>query len=363
MFANVLLQCLIASGITAFASTSKGQSRFLARKEENSSAKKVIFVHDACIDDFMCTTILGNAHRAGEIEFLGSVVINGDSTLPYSVDLTYKMHKALGIMDVPISLSNARLFNAFPWGYRSDTMNMYNLSTVGAVDVDVPAQYTDGDAWLATTLENAEDNSITIAHVATMTNMGELFKKQKRLASKVKEIVWMAGAVNVPGNLDKSQYQGFNDLAEWNVYGDPYNAAWMMENTQIPIKLFPLDISNKVPVAGEFMDDLKAAGENPSNEAVYNILFQAYATFAAPQPFYRLWDTAAITYIVRPEFYDEPQALKLTCVTDWTNQGWLAQEGQVNATFWREVQVFFNYTTAGESDFFRYVAQQAAGGA
>ena len=58
------------------------------------------------------------------------------------------------------------------------------------------------------------------------------------------------GAVTVPGNLldptVSSELTIWNDKAEWNVYSDPFAAAYIFENTSIPILMFPLDISDQV---------------------------------------------------------------------------------------------------------------------
>ena len=79
---------------------------------------------------------------------------------------------------------------------------MDSLDVMQAVDADIPSEYPDGNAWLEETLENAPPGSITLMWVAGVTPLQELFTKKPYLADKVKRMVWMAGAIDVPGNLE-----------------------------------------------------------------------------------------------------------------------------------------------------------------
>ena len=94
----------------------------------------------------MGTILLADMHKKGKIEFLGEIMLNGDSVLPYSMEvrgllgscpeqlvlvisltlsiqwtleqIAYKLHDMMNINDVPLSLSKARMHNAFPYCYR-----------------------------------------------------------------------------------------------------------------------------------------------------------------------------------------------------------------------------------------------------
>ena len=79
----------------------------------------------------------------------------------------------------------------------------------------------------------------------------------------------MAGAVDVPGNL---RVHGFSDdaknrFAEFNAWIDPI-ATKMVIESGIPIKLIPLDITNKAPLTEDFLDRFKA---KTSGEAAITI--------------------------------------------------------------------------------------------
>ena len=117
------------------------------------------------------------------------------------MDLVYKFRELYGA-DMYVGLSPSRMFYPFPWIYRADSYSMDSLDVMQAVDADIPSEYPDGNAWLEETLESAPPGSITLMWVAGVTPLQELFTKKPYLADKVKRMVWMAGAIDVPGNLE-----------------------------------------------------------------------------------------------------------------------------------------------------------------
>ena len=346
------------------------------------AAKKVVFIQDACLDDFLAIAALARAHKDGDIEWLGDIVVNADSVLPQSMDITYQFHQALKVSDVPVSISkSSRLFNAFPWTYRNDTWSMAQLDSIKTLadQIDLEwttyEQYPDGDEFLKTLLMEAEDDSITILTVATQTILEPIFKETPALQKKVKEMVWMAGAINVPGNTDNSMYghgySGMNHYAEWNVYGDAFAAQYVLSTAPYPVKMVPLDVCDKIPVCRTdcaaypdptCTDDMLSCNfiqimnrsmpglpEVCPTPLVYQALVEAYTKFAAPAPFYRLWDSAATAYVLKPELFLDEGLTPLATITDWGYEGWLAQPGQAEAKGltpppYKNVTAFFNLT-------------------
>jgi purine nucleosidase len=367
--------------------------------------KKVIFIQDACLDDFLAIAALARAHKAGEIEWLGDVVVNADSVLPQSMDLTQTFHHDLGVTDVPVLLSRVRLFNAFPWLYRNDTWAMTTLDSIKAAMAEAeengglqytsmdcggcPEEYPDAHPWLVNTLANASDGSITLLTVATQTILKPVFEEHPELQAKVKEMVWMAGAINVRGNTESSSepwaighgYSGMNEYAEWNVYGDAYAAKWVLEHASFPIYDIPLDVCDKIPVCNEVscefielmngsISDPLITGPDCPNGLIFDALNAAYAKFAAPAPFYRLWDSAATAYVLRPDLFLDEGETPLACITEWSYEGWLAQPGAPTSKgleepeIYKNVTVFFNLTSPADetrNELYKFLASAACG--
>lgn len=373
-----------------------------ATGSKNSSMKKVVFIQDACLDDFLAIAALARAHKDKEIEWLGDIVVNADSVLPQSMDMTYQFHQALGVSDVPVSISKSRLFNAFPWTYRNDTWSLAQLDSMKDLANQYNAiwtsyeQYPDGDEFLEKLLKKAEDDSITILTVATQTILEPIFKKNPKLQKKVKEMVWMAGAVNVPGNTENHMYghgySGMNHYAEWNVYGDAFAAQYVLSSAPYPVYMVPLDVCDKIPVCrtdcAAYPDDtcttdmlscnfikimnrsMPGLPETCPQPLIYQALADAYEKFAAPAPFYRLWDSAATAYVLKPELFLDEGVTELATITDWSYEGWLAQPGEAEAKGlkdlppYKSVTVFFNLTAPLQktrNELYEFLATAACG--
>ena len=84
--------------------------------------QKVLFNHDAAIDEFMAALLLTTME---EVDYLGSVIMNADCIYTYAMQAQWKIQEYLGINQKknPITLSRARQWNPFPWQYRGDCNN------------------------------------------------------------------------------------------------------------------------------------------------------------------------------------------------------------------------------------------------
>lgn len=317
----------------------------------NASGKaKVIFAQDGSVDDYMGTIILAEMHKKKKIDFLGEIVLNGDSVLPYSMEITYKFHALLGIADIPVLLSKARMYNAFPYCYRRDTMNLANIDTLAEFSCPMPKEPLDGDEWLREQLQSAGEKSITYVCTASLTNLADVLQSSPELERKIGSIIWMAGAINVKGNLDREIYKGWNDKAEWNVFADPLAASWIFEHTAIEMNMFPLDIADKAPVDGQFMIEVEQQTSrecsDPNRAMLNDIVYKAYKDICVSQPYYRLWDTVAVAFLAMPELYASPERMQLAVVTTSEQEGWTAVRGSgVESSYWREVKVFMDFSS------------------
>ena len=147
-------------------------------KPDPPEVPQVIFVHDAVLDDFLGETLVMDAHAKGDINLLGSIVVNADSVPPTSFELVKKFRSAFYGSDAPtgnaVTLTEARLFNPFPIDYRRDSWKMHNLPVMQSIPPAefLPSCIGSGDAWLEETLEAAADNSITLLQVCGVADPG-----------------------------------------------------------------------------------------------------------------------------------------------------------------------------------------------
>mmetsp|Transcript_11574 Transcript_11574/g.29893 ORF Transcript_11574/g.29893 Transcript_11574/m.29893 type:complete len:137 (-) Transcript_11574:748-1158(-) len=125
--------------------------------------------------------------------------------------------------------------------------------------------------------------------------------------------------------------------------------------------MFPLDISNQVPVAGTFMETLQAALTNASQEAnatsdalLIELMYAFYEEIALPAPMYRLWNTVVVGYLspaLQP-YYAPPEVMNITIVTDFEDQGWTKKQdlGGGDGAIYRSVPVFMSFTSEEDKD-------------
>jgi inosine-uridine nucleoside N-ribohydrolase len=97
--------------------------------------------------------------------------------------------------------------------------------------------------------ESAE--KVTILALAPLTNVALAVLLDQEFKERVKEIIFMGGAVNVPGNV--------NPNASFNVATDPY-AAYIVYHSGIPIIQIGLDVCDQVTQDWEDMDTIERSG-------------------------------------------------------------------------------------------------------
>ncbi|SCX80285.1 nucleoside hydrolase [Desulfoluna spongiiphila] len=157
--------------------------------------------------------------------------------------------------------------HTFPQPFKDD-MN----SVMGLLGPLTPAIIPDTDtrhAWqfLADTLENAEDKItlLCLGGFTTPARMLDAFPSAR--LDRIEEMVAMAGAVHVDGNVallnnarkewDQGPAYATNHGAEWNVFVDSLAARRIVGST-IPLTLVPLDACNHVLLGPDMAEAITA---------------------------------------------------------------------------------------------------------
>jgi purine nucleosidase len=307
----------------------------------------VILVHDAAIDEFMSVLLLTTMP---EVDLLGIVVVNADCLAAPAMSVSWKLN-AFTRQSIPVGLSNARGLNPFPWEYRGDCVKVDELAILKsyAPNPEWPP-YPDGDVLLTQLLSQAT-TPVTLLVTSPLTPVAHVLQKNPALAKNVARLVWMGGAIDVGGNLDPSTVPPptWNPYAEWNAFWDPDAVSWVFQNTQFPIVLFPLDITNQAAITPAFMDSLAQQAKSASYSA---LAYQSYY-LVATEAFYDMWDVVTTCWLTRADLFQPPSTLRLTIDT--------ALGGPMGtlrvAPAGREVSVVFNFADDG-TGFYDYVLQQ-----
>jgi inosine-uridine nucleoside N-ribohydrolase len=179
----------------------------------------------------------------------------------------------------------------FPDEWRASSDDMYGVVLPPVVGTEFPKP---GEDLLAEVID-AAPSPVTIVALGPWTTLQDLFAAHPSTLARVAGIHAMAGAVDVPGNMEVAGLVPADGI-EWNVGADPDSVADVLA-LDVPVSFVPLDATNDVPVpadiAGRLGEDHAAAGAD--------IAYETYARtpyLATPGNFW--WDSTAAVALIDP---------------------------------------------------------------
>jgi purine nucleosidase len=257
------------------------------------SKQLVLMDHDGGVDDYLATMLLMTMDH---IQLLGVVVTPADCYGEPAVSATRKILDLMKSSHIPVALSTVRGINPFPRLYRRDSFIVDHLPILNQNEtISTPLLTQPGQDFMIQVLRDAPE-PVTLMVTGPLTTIAVALDKAPEIEAKIQKIVWMGGALNVIGNVEKSLEPGQDGSAEWNVYWDPISAARVWES-QIEIIMCPLDLTNNVPVTSEVVYKMGRQRYYP----ISDLAGQCYA-LVIPQDYY-FWDVLATAYLAHPEFY------------------------------------------------------------
>jgi purine nucleosidase len=270
----------------------------------------VLLDHDGAVDDFLAVMLLLTMEH---IEPVGIIVTPADCYIQPAVSATRKILDLMGKSHIPVAESTVRGINAFPYLYRRDSFVIDNLPILNQRNTyTTPLRNESGqDFMIRAFLEASEP--ITLLITGPLTNLAYALDKVPDIYTKIRRLVWMGGALNVSGNVEKNWESGQDGSAEWNAYWDPEAVARVWESP-IEIIMCALDITNNVPVKPEFVQKI-------GKQRQYNIsdlAGQCYALVISQD--YYAWDVLATSYLGHPQAF-ELKELQTEIIAKGTSQG------------------------------------------
>lgn len=300
------------------------------------TSRAFILDHDGGVDDYL-TVLLALTYERSRLG--GIVVTPADCYIEPAVRATRKICDLAARDDVPVAESTVRGLNPFAREARRDSFSIDMLPILNEqAEIRTPLVEGTGQSWLAEQLADAEE-PITLLVTGPLTTVGAALDLRPAVEEKIERIVWMGGALRVPGNVDPWFEGGQDGSMEWNVYWDPV-AADRVFNTGIPIAMCPLDLTNRVRMTTEFLHTLGRNRRHPFSD----FAGQCYA-LVAHQTYY-FWDVLTAAWIERPDLY-ELHTEPIRIVPTGHSQG----RTVVDESDGRPVDVFADVDLAGFYDF------------
>lgn len=274
------------------------------------SKQPVLLDHDGAVDDFLATMLLLTMEH---VEPIGIIVTPADCYPQPAVSATRKILDLMGKFHIPVAESTVRGINPFPQLYRRDSFAIDNFPILNQTETYTTSLLTQpGQDFLIQALRT-NPTPVTLLITGPLTNLAYALDTAPDIEAKIERLIWMGGALDVPGNVEKNWEPGQDGTAEWNAYWDPLAVARVW-SSGLNIIMCSLDITNNVPVTSEFVQKI---GKQRQYD-VSDLAGQCYALVIAQD--YYAWDVLATAYLGKPEAF-KLREVETEIITTGKSQG------------------------------------------
>ena len=245
------------------------------------------FDHDGSVDDFAALSLLAKAKCTMDAVF----VTDGDCYAEPAAIVSKRILALCGGPDIPVFKNHSTLPNPFPSEWRQDSLRIMEsppLRNIGHNDVEGM-----GGEDAMNNMLNRATSPVYLVSTSPLTATARVLTQQPQWAANVSGILWMGGALGVPGNVDAPNHDG---TAEWNSYADPHAVKNVLASG-VPVTLCPLDVCHKVPVDAKFVDRLNDQRCIP----IFDVLSTMYSLVCFRE--YFAWDLLTAAYYIWPELF------------------------------------------------------------
>lgn len=255
----------------------------------------VIMDHDGSADDFLSLILL---MKMDLYDLRAITITPADCYISNALETTLKILTKLEKENLPVGIGNDRGLNSFPAAWRAKPKILNALPDLININVDSITEnhLSATETIISALMSNSDKTKILLT--GPCTNLVCAIRKEPRIKDKIDEIIWMAGAFEVKGNVVTYDH---DSSAEWNVYWDPISANTLLESN-IPIVFIPLDVTNKVPVTIDFLKSL-AEFNNFWSRLACQFWATTLDTIPAYEYTYFMWDVLATSYLAIPEAF------------------------------------------------------------
>ncbi len=249
---------------------------------------------DAGSDDLMAISFLLSRP---DIRVEAITIVNGMAHVPAGGRNVLRLLALAGRHEIRVYLGRETPLSGsaeFPaeWRHNSDDLPGVTLPEPTHAIESAPAA-----EFLARRLADAA-HPVQVLTLGPLTNLAEALSHAPRAARGIRQLVIMGGAVRVSGNLaDGGAFKTDNASAEWNMYIDPA-AAKTVFASGAPIRLVPLDATQRVPIDMALLEQLQSKAETPLARFVAQVL--ASNRDSIRQGFYFAWDPLAAVALANP---------------------------------------------------------------
>lgn len=156
--------------------------------------------------------------------------------------------------------------HAFPDSWRDGVDSLYGLSLPKGTNPNTTLNAVD----LLTSVIQSSPDKLSLLTLGPLTTMAEVLQKTPSITENIERIFIMGGAVDVPGNIAITGVGIDNNVAEWNIYVDPF-ATNIVFQSGVPITLVALNATNHTPLTQDIYDRFTANHDTPESAFIYDL--------------------------------------------------------------------------------------------
>ncbi|AJY77462.1 hypothetical protein VN24_03205 [Paenibacillus beijingensis] len=246
---------------------------------------------DTGIDDSLAILL---ALKTEHVVVEGITTVFGNTSVEQATRNTLQV---IGLADAPYEVPVAKgaagpLFGE--WG--GPVVHIHGDNGIGNCELPWPEQepLDEKAADFIVRKVNENPDALTLVFVGPLTNLAIALAKDPSIASKVKRLVLMGGAVKVPGNV--------TPVVEANIHSDP-EAAHRVFESGMPITMVGLDVTMKTIIGKSHLDRLAAGTASARRpQFIGGILSYYFEAYLKQDGFYGspLHDPLAVAVAVDP---------------------------------------------------------------
>jgi pyrimidine-specific ribonucleoside hydrolase len=230
--------------------------------------RAVIIDTDAGADDLMAIAFLLSRP---DIHVEAITIANGIAHVPVGGRNVLRLLALASRNDIPVYLGRETPLSGsqeFPADWRRDADELPGITLPEPKRSVEPRSAA--DYMLKRLLDAA--HPVQVLALGPLTNLAEVFSHTPRAARTGRQLVILGGAVRVSGDLgDGGAFQANNASAEWNLFIDPA-AAKIVFTSGAPIRLVPLDATQRVPIDMALFEQFKSQANAPLATFVAQVL-------------------------------------------------------------------------------------------
>lgn len=253
--------------------------------------RKIIIDTDPGHDDAMALML---ACLSPEFDVLAVTTVAGNSTIENTTRNARFILDFIGRQDIPVYSGADK-----PLERELVQAVVHGASGLDGANPTGKPKLTGDAAGQILRLVRKYPDEVTLVTLGPLTNIARAIQRDSEAMKRVKEIVSMAGAIEVPGNT--------NRVAEFNVFVDPEAADIVM---QFPVQktLVPLDACNDILLQPEDLSGLR-------NDSLRKLLLDMLEPYMANLEKYEtgkrgalMYDVLAVFYVLQPDACETTEA-------------------------------------------------------